>query len=163
MSIEPVLLSSHLICRPLLVAPSIFPSIGTFQMSQFFASCGQSIGASSSASVLSMNIQDWFPLGWTGWISSHFKGLSRVFQHHSSNASILRCSAFFTIQLLHPYMTTGKTKALTRWTFVSKVMSMLFNMLSRLLFFKFSISLCLTSYSHRDCPITINLLLIWNA
>ena len=104
-------------------------------MSQSFTSNGQSSGVSASASVHPVNIQDWFPLGWTGWISSHFKGLSRVFQHHSSNASILRCSAFFTIQLLHPYMTTGKTKALTRWTFVSKVMSMLFNMLSRLIAF----------------------------
>ena len=65
----------------------------------------------------------------------HFKGLSRVFQHHSSNASILRCSDFFIVQLLHPYMTTGKTKALTRCTFVGKVMSVLFNMLSRLIAF----------------------------
>ena len=101
-------------------------------MSQFFASGGQSIGASASASVPPMNIQDWFPLGWTGWISLQSKGLSRVFQHHSSNASILRCSAFFIVQLSHPYMTTGKTMALTRWTFVGKVMSLLFNMLSRL-------------------------------
>ena len=70
-----------------------------------------------------MNTQDWSPLRWTGWISLWSKGLS---------ASIFRCSAFFTVQLSHPYMTTGKTIALTRWTFVDKIMSLLFNMLSRL-------------------------------
>ena len=102
-------------------------------MSQFFTSDGQSIGASASASVLPMNIQDWFPLGWTGWISLQSKGLSRVFSnHHNSKASILQCSAFFIAQLLHPYMNTGKNKALTRWTFVSKVTSLLFNTVSRL-------------------------------
>ena len=76
-----------------------------------------------------MNTQDWSPLGWTGWISLQAKGL----QHHSSKASILRCSAFFTVQLSHPYMTTGKTIALIRWTLVGKVMSLLLNMLSRLI------------------------------
>ena len=109
-----------------------FPAAGSFQMSQFFTSGDQSTGASASASVLPMNIQDWFPLGWTGWISLQSKGLSSLLQHHSSKASILRCSASFMVQLLHPYTTTGKTIALTRWTFVSKVMSLLFNMLSRL-------------------------------
>ena len=79
-----------------------------------------------------MNIQDLFPLGWTGWISLQSKGLSRVFSNLSSKASILRCSAFFIVQLSHPYMATGKNIALTRWTFVGKVMSLLFNMLSRL-------------------------------
>ena len=74
-----------------------------------------------------MNIQDWFPLGWTGWISLQSKGL---LQHHSSKASILRCSAFFIVKLSHPYMTTGKTIALTRWSFASNVKSLLFNMLS---------------------------------
>ena len=78
------------------------------------------------------NIQDWFPLGWTGWISLQSKGLSSLLQHHSSKASILQCSAFFIVQLSHPYMTTGKTIALTIWTFVNKVMSLLFNMLSKL-------------------------------
>ena len=69
MSIESVTPSNHLIlCRPLLLLPSIFPSIRVFSMSQFFASGGQSIGVSASTSVLPMNIQDWFPLGWTGWI-----------------------------------------------------------------------------------------------
>ena len=77
-----------------------------------------------------MNIQDWSPLGWTGWISLQSKGLSRV--QHSSKASILWCSAFLTVQISHPYMTTGKTIALTRRTFVGKVMSLLFNMLSSL-------------------------------
>ena len=107
-----------------------FPASGSFLRSQFFTSGGQSIGA--SASVLPMNIQDWFPLGWTGWISLQSKGLSSLFQHHGSKASILWCPAFFMVLLSHPYMTTGKTIALTRWTFVGKRMSLLFNMLSRL-------------------------------
>ena len=106
-------------------------------MSQFFASGGQSVGVSASASVLPMNIQDRFPLGWTGWISLQSKGLhvtlKSLLQHHSSKASILWRSAFFIVQYSHPYMTTGKTIPLTRWTFVGKVMSLLFNVLSRLL------------------------------
>ena len=93
-----------------------FSASGSFQMSPFLASGGKSIGVSSSASVLPMNIQDWFPLGWTGWISLQSKGLSRVLQHHSSKASVLWCSAFFIVQLSHPHMTTGKTIALTRRT-----------------------------------------------
>ena len=101
-------------------------------MSQFFESAGQNIGASGSTLVLPMNIQNWFPLGWTGWISLQSKRLKSFLQHHSSKASILWCSAFFIVQLSHPYMTTGKAIALTRWTFVGKVMSLLFNMLSRL-------------------------------
>ena len=72
-------------------------------------------------SVLPMNIRDWFPLGWTSWISLQSKVLSSLLQHHSSNASILWHSAFFTVQLSHPYMTTGKTIALTRRTLVGKV------------------------------------------
>ena len=102
-------------------------------MSQLFTLGGQSIGVSASASVLPMNTQDWSPLGWTGWISLQSMGLSSLLQHHSTKASILQCSVFFIVQLSHPYMTTGKTTALTRWTFVDKVMSLLFNMLSRLL------------------------------
>ena len=78
-----------------------------------------------------MNIHDWFPLGLTGLIILLSKGLSRVFSN-SSKASVLWHSAFFTVQLSHPYVTTGKAIALTRWTFVGKVMSLLFNMLSRL-------------------------------
>ena len=85
-----------------------FPASGSFQMSQFFASGGQSIGVSSSASVLPLNIQDWFPLGLTGWISLQSRGLKSLLQHHSSKASILQCSAFFIVQLSHSYMTTGK-------------------------------------------------------
>ena len=104
----------------------------SFPMGQIFASSGQSIGASASASVLPMNIQDWFPLGWTGWILAVQGTLKSLLQHHSSKASILLCSAFFMVQLSHPSMTTGKTIALTRRTFVGKVMSLLFNMLSSL-------------------------------
>ena len=100
--------------------PQSFPASGSFQMSQLLASGGQSIGVSASTSALPVNIQDWFPLGWTGWISS--KGLLKsLLQHHSSKASILQCSAFFIVQLSYPYMTTGKTTALTRRTFVGKV------------------------------------------
>ena len=101
-------------------------------MSQFFTSGGQSIGASASVSVLPINIQDLFPLGWTGWISLLQGTHKSLFQHHSSKASILWCSAFYIVQLSHPYMTIGKTIALTRQTFVGKVMSLVFNMLSRL-------------------------------
>ena len=111
------------------------PASGSSPLSQFFASGGQSIGASASASVLPMNIQDWFPLGWTGLISLLSKELSRVFSNttvQKHQASILWSSAFFMVQLSHPYMTTGKTVALTRWTFVGKVMSLLFNLLSKL-------------------------------
>ena len=93
-----------------------FPASGSFQMSQFFARGGQSIGTSASASVLPMTIQDWFPLGWTGWISLQSKGLKSLLQHHSSKASIFQCSVLFIVQLSHPYMTTGETTALTRWT-----------------------------------------------
>ena len=101
-------------------------------MSQFFPSGGQNIGVLASAPVLLMNIQDRFPLAWTGRVSSQLKGLSRVFsntrdQKHQSFGT----QPFFIVQLSHPYMTTGKTITLTRWTFVSKVMSLLFNTLSR--------------------------------
>ena len=95
MSIESVMPSNHLIlCRPLLLLPSIFPRSGSFQMSQFFVSGGQSIGVSASASVLPMNLQDWFPLGWTGWISLQSKRLSRVF----SNTTVQK-HQFFAAQL----------------------------------------------------------------
>ena len=92
---------------PFSSCPQSFPASGSFQMSQFFESGGQSTGVSASAWVLPMNNQGWFPLGWTGWISLLSKCL---LQHHSSKASILRCSAFFIVQLSHPYMTIGKTK-----------------------------------------------------
>ena len=100
-------------------------------MSQLFTSDGPSIGASASASVLSMNTQGWIPLGFTDLISLLSDGLKSLLQHHSSKASILQCSASFIIQLSYPYMTTGKTIALIIWAFVSKVMSLLFNMLSK--------------------------------
>ena len=97
MSIELVMPSNHLILSwPLLLLPSIFPSIRVFPMSQFFASSGQSIGASASASVLPMNIKDWSPLGWTGWISLLSKGLSRVF-----SKTTVQKHQFFGIQLLY--------------------------------------------------------------
>ena len=105
--------------------PQSFPASGSFQISQFFASGGQSIGVSASASVLPMNIQDLFPLGWTGWISLQ----SSTPQFKSINSSAL---SFLYGPTLTSYMTTGKTIALTRQTFVSKVMSLFFNMLSRL-------------------------------
>ena len=110
-----------------------FPESGSFQMNQFFASGAQSIGVSASASVLPMNIQDWFPLGLIGWISLQSKGLSRVFSSPTvqKHQLILQCSVFFMVRLSHPYMTTGKTIALTRQTFVSKAMPLLFNILSR--------------------------------
>ena len=108
-----------------------FPALRSFPVNQFFASGGQNVGVSTS--VLPMTIQDWFPLGLTGWISLQFKGLLKsLLQHHSSKASIFWRSTFFMVQISHPYMTTGKTIALTRRTFVGKVMSLLFNMLFRL-------------------------------
>ena len=94
---------------PFSSCPQPFPASGSFQMSKFFAWDGQIIGVSASASVLPMNTLDWSPLGWTGWISLQSKGLFySLLQHQSSKTSILRCSAFFTIQLSHPYMTTEK-------------------------------------------------------
>ena len=101
-------------------------------MSQLSSSGGQSIGLSASTSVLPVNTQESSPLGRTGWISLQSKGLESLLQHHSSKASVLQHLAFFMVQLSHPYMTTGKTIALTRRTCVGKVMSLLFNMLSRL-------------------------------
>ena len=123
--------SNHFIlCHPLLLLPSIFSSIRVSQMTQFFTSGGQSIEVSASTSVLPINIQDWFPLRWTGWICP--RDSQESFQYHSSKASILHHSAFFTVELSHLYMTAGETIALTRQTLVGKVMSLLFNMLSRL-------------------------------
>ena len=124
-------ISSYVI--PFSSCPQSFPALGSFQMSQLFASGRQSIGISASTSVLPMNTQDWYPLGWTGWISLQCKGLSGVF----SNTTVQKHQFFGTqlssqVQLSHPYMTTGKTTALTRQTFVGKVMSLLLNLLSRL-------------------------------
>ena len=116
--------------HPLLLPPSIFPSIRVFPNES--ALHIRWPGVSASASVLSMNIQDWFPLGWTTDLLAVQGTLKSLLQHHSSKASILLRSAFFTVQLSYSYMTTGKIIALTRRTFVGKVMSLLFNLLSRL-------------------------------
>ena len=133
MFIELVMPSNHFIlCCLLLLLPSIFPSIRIFSSKQAlpikwlkYWSFSFSICPSNEYSgFLSFRI-DWFDLA----IQGTFKSL---LQHHNLKVSILGCSAFFMIQLSHPYMTTGKTIALTRWTFVSNVMSLLFNMLSRL-------------------------------
>ena len=116
---------------PFFYCPQSFPASGSFQMSQLFAWGGQRIGVSASASVLPKNTQDWSPrMDWLDLLA--VQGILKSLQHHSSKASILQQSAFFTVQLSHPYMTTGKTISLTRQTFVGKVISLLFNMLSRL-------------------------------
>ena len=113
-------------------------------MSQFFTSGGQSIGASGSASVLPMNTQDLisFRIDWFDLLAVQGT-LKSLLQHHSSKASILQRSAFSVVQLSHPYMTTGKTIALTRWTFVGKVISLLFTILSRLVILFLPRSKCL--------------------
>ena len=134
MSLESVIPPNHLIFCPPPTSSRLqsFPASGSFSVSQFFASGGQSIGVSASASVLPMNIQDWSPLGWSSWISCS----SRDSQESSStsqlkiiNLSVL--SFLYSPTLSHTYVTTGKTIALTRQTFVTKVMSLLFNMLSK--------------------------------
>ena len=133
MSIESVMSSNHLIlCHPLLLPPSIFPSIRVFSNESVLHirwpkdwSFSFSISPFNEYSGLISFRMDWFDLAVQGTLKS-------LLQHHSSKASILRCSAFFTVQLSRPYMTTGKTIALTRQTYVGKVMSLLFNMLSRL-------------------------------
>ena len=117
--------------------PQSFPASGSFPVSQPFASGGQIIGTVSW--VLPVNIQDWFPLELTVFISLLSNRLSRDFpKHRDTKESIFCHSAFFTVQLSHPYMTTGKTKVLTVQSFVSQVMSLFFNMLSRfaLIFFQ---------------------------
>ena len=109
-----------------------FPASGSFQMSQFFASGGQSIEISASAPVLAMNsglIS--FRMDWLDLLAVQ-RTLKSLLQHHSSKASVLQHSAFFIVQLSHPYVSTGNTIALTRRTFFGKVMSLLFNKLSRL-------------------------------
>ena len=132
MSINSVMASNHLILScPLLLLSSIFPSIRVFS-SGFFESEGQSIGDSTLSLVLPMNIQDWFPLrfDWLDLLAVHGT-LKSLLQHHSPKASIVQRWIFFIVQLSRPYMTTGKTIALSR-TFVGKVMSLLTSMLSRL-------------------------------
>ena len=132
MSIESVMPSNHLIvCHPLLLPPSIFSSIRVFSTESVLCIrrpkyWSVSISASNKYSGLISFRIDWFDL-------LAVQGTPKsLLQHHSSKASIVLRSDFFMIQLSHPYVTTGKTIALTRWTFVGKVMSLLFNMLSRL-------------------------------
>ena len=132
MSIESVMTSNHLILYcPLLLLPSIFPSIGVFSNESAlrirwpkYWSFSINISPSSEHPGLISFSMDWLDLL---VVQGTFKSL---LQYHSSKASILPCSAFFIVRLSHPYVTTGKTIALTRWTFVGKVKSLLFNMLS---------------------------------
>ena len=107
---------------PFSSCPQPFPALGSFQMSQLFASGGQSTGVSASTSVLPMNTQDWSPLEKMDWLYllAVQQTLKSLLQHHSSEASILWCSAFFIVQLSHPFMITGKTIALTRQTLSAK-------------------------------------------
>ena len=132
MSIKLVMPFNHLIlCCPLLLLPSVFPSIRVFSSESVLPIrwpkyWSLSISPSNEYSGLISFRVDWFNL------LAVQDTLKRLFQHHSSKASIVQCSAFFMVHLSHPYMTTGKTIALTRRTFVGKVMSLLFNMLSTL-------------------------------
>jgi len=132
MSIESVIPSNHLIlCHLLLLLPSIFPGIMVFSNESVFhirwsKYWSFSISSSNEHSGLISYRIDWFDL------LSVQGTLKNLLQHHSSKTSILRCSAFFMVQLLHPHMTTGKTVAMTRQTFLGKIVSLLFNMLSRL-------------------------------
>ena len=135
MSIKSVISSNHLIlCHPLLLPHSIFPSIKVFTRESVlriswpnYWSFSFSISPSNEYSGLISFRMDWLDL------LAAQGTLKSLPQHHSSKASILQCSTFFIVQFSHPYMTAGKTIALTRWTFVGKVMSLLFNMLSRLI------------------------------
>ena len=144
-SIVLVMPSNHLIlCRPLLLLPSIFPSIRAFSSKSALRirwpkdwSFSFSISPSNEHPGLISFRLDWLDLlAVQGTLKS-------LLQHHSSKASILQCSAFFIVQLSHPYMTSGKTIALTRWTFVGKVMSLPVNMLSRLVIALLPRSKCL--------------------
>ena len=148
--------SNHLIlCRPLLLLPSIFPSIRVF--SNELALCIRwleywsfsfSISPSNEHSELISFRMDWLDLlAVQGTLKS-------LLQHHSPKASILQCSAFFIVQLSHPYMTTGKNIALTRWTFVGKVMSLLFNMMPRLVITFLPKPLSI-SWLHSPCAIIL--------
>ena len=134
MSVELVMSTNHLIfCRPLLFLPSIFPRIRVFSSESAlhmrwpkYWTFSFNISPSNEHPGLISFRMDWLDLlAVQGTLKS-------LLQHHNSKVSILRRSAFFIVQLSHPYLITGKTKALTRWTFVGKVMSLLFNMLSRL-------------------------------
>ena len=133
MSTESMMPSNHLVlCRPLFYCLQSFPASGSFQMSQLFATGGQSIGVSASASVLPNEYSGLisFRMDWLDHLAVQGT-LKSLLQHHSSKALVLQHSDFFMVQLTHPCVTTGKTIALTRWTFVSNVMSLLFNTLCR--------------------------------
>jgi len=131
MSIESVMPSNHLIlCHPLILLSSIFPSVRVFSNESAVCIRWQkywsfSISPSNEYSGLISFKIDWFD------VLAIQRTLKSLPQHHNSKTSILRCSAFFMVQLSHPYVTTGKTIALTIWTFVGKMMSLLFNILSR--------------------------------
>ena len=133
MSIGLVMPSNHLIlCHPFLLLPSIFPSIRVFSNGHHFTSCGQRIGFSFNISPYNEHpVLMSFRMDWLDLLAVQ-ETLKSLIQHHSSKTSTLQHSDFFIVQLSHPYMTTGKTIALTRQTFVDNVMSLLFNMLSRL-------------------------------
>ena len=134
MSIESVMLSNYLIhCRPLLLLPSIFPNIRVFSNESALHIRWPDY-CSFSFSIIPSNEHPGlisFRMNWLDLLAVQGT-LKSLLQHHSSKASILWCSAFFIVQLSHPYMTTGKAIALTRWTLCDKVMSLLFNVLSRL-------------------------------
>ena len=131
MSLESVMPSNHLIlCHPVLLLPSIFPSFRVFSNESALLIRWPK-NWSFSFSNSSSNIQGWFTLGVTDLISL-IQGTLKSLQHHNSKTTIPQCSAFFNVQLSHPYMTTRKTIPLTRQTFVRKVISLLCNMLSRL-------------------------------
>ena len=133
MSIESVMPSNHLILRcPLLLLPSIFPSIRGFSNESVLGIRWAKYWSFSFSISPSNEYSGLISFRWTGWISAVQGTLKSLLQHRSSKTSILWCSVSFTVQLSHPYMTIGKTMALTRQTFVGKVMSLLFNMLFRL-------------------------------
>src|SRR5574340_1141854 len=143
MSIESVMPSNHIIlCRPLLLLPPIPPSMRVFSNESTlrmrwpkYWSFSFSISPSKEHPGPISFRMDWLDL-----LAVHQGSLKSLLQHHSSKASVLRHSAFFTVQISHPYMTTGKTIALTRWTFVGKIISVLLNMLSRLVITFFPMS-----------------------
>ena len=145
LSIESVMPLNHLVlCRPLLLLPPIPPSIRVFSKDsalrirwpKYWSFSFSNSPSNEHPGLIS------FRMDWLDLLAVHGT-LKSILQHHGSKASILRCSAFFTVQLSHPYMTTGKTTALARWIFVGKVMSLLFNILSRLVTTFFPRSKCL--------------------
>ena len=152
--LSPVMPSNHLIlCCPFLFLPSIFPSTSVFSNESALHIRWPKYWSFSFNISPSSEHQGWSPLGCTGWISLQSKGIL-LLQYHSSKASILRCSAFFIVQLSHPYMTTVKTISLTKQTFVGKVLSLLYNMLSRLVITFLLRSKCLLS-SWLQSPCTV--------